>query len=216
MNKKNRLLLIVVVVTLMLGIAVTATAGPDFCDEKSPKYNPNHPTCSDTPDPEPEPPTLAACTTEMTIPGKGDTSFECLWTPVEPGEGESTVAKVTVSGLERGVTGPPVVFVRDDSPGDICLLEQDWVDQTGPVYVASFDLVYGDSLPLGYEAWEGQSYWGFVWQEGMEPGTHWCAPQDFVLDSLRFDTNGTPLHFMVNFNARGGGQLTINLYPGQR
>ena len=214
MNKKNRLLLIVVVVTLMLGIAVTATAGPNC---RNPKFadDPLCPTTTTTTTTT-QSPQLEACKTQMTIPGKGDTSFECLWTPVEPGEGESTVAKVTVSGLERGVTGPPVVFVRDDSPGDICLLEQDWVDQTGPVYVASFDLVYGDSLPLGYEAWEGQSYWGFVWQEGMEPGTHWCAPQDFVLDSLRFDTNGTPLHFMVNFNARGGGQLTINLYPGQR
>ncbi len=217
MNKKSKLLLILVVATLTLGIAVTATAGPNCRNPKfadDPLCSP--PTTTTTPT---QPPQLEACTTEMTITGKGYTSFECLRTPVEPREGESTVAKVTVSGLEGGVKGPPVVFVRDDAPGDICLLEQGWDEQTGPEFEASFDLFY-DEVPVGYEAWLGRSYWDFVYENEDVPtvpivGAYWCAPQDPAPDSLHLDTNGTPLHLAVNFNARGGGQLTINLYPGQ-
>lgn len=152
----------------------------------------------------------------MTITGKGNTSFECLWTPVNDG---SPVATVTVSGMQGGVTGPPLVFVRDDSPGDICLLETEWANQTGPVYEAEFDLFY-DTVPPGYEAWLGHSYWDLMYESEYVPGppvvgAYWCSPQDPVLESIRFDTNGTPLHFQVSFNARGGGQLDITLSPGQ-
>lgn len=132
------------------------------------------------------------------------------------------MATVTVSDIEGGIKKAPVVFVLDDFPGDICVLEQSWVAKPGQDYEVSFDLVYGDvPVPtpgdrdvLDYSAWLGNSYWDFVWQEGMEPGTHWCAPQDSVLDSLRLDTNGTSLHFRVVFEAGKGGQLDITLSPG--
>ena len=153
----------------------------------------------------------------MTVTGKGNSGFECLWTPSNDG---STTATVTISGLEGGVVGPPMVFVRDDSPGDICLLVQDWGDQTGPVYVAEFYLQYDeeDEVPEGYEEWLGHSYWDFLYDDNdpqTDPivGAHWCAAQDPIQDSIRLDTNGTPLHFMVGFNARGGGQLNITLSP---
>ena len=125
-----------------------------------------------------------------------------------------------ISDLRDGVKGPPTVFVRDDAPGDICVLEQDWVGATGPTYVATFDLVYGaaDTLPEGYDAWADSNYWDFIYEDAPEDpveGAHWCAPQDPILDSLRYDTNGTPLHFQVGFNARGGGSFIVTLSTGQ-
>jgi hypothetical protein len=105
----------------------------------------------------------------------------------------------------------------------LTLNKTDWdKPRTGPDYVASFDLVYGDvPVPtpgdrdvLDYSAWLGNSYWDFVWQEGMEPGTHWCAPQDFVLSTIREDNNGGALLLTVSFNAKKGGSLDITLSPG--
>jgi hypothetical protein len=160
---------------------------------------------------------------ELTIPGSGQASFECLWTPNEAAE--TTTATVTVTEIGGAVKGLPTVFVRDDSPGDICLLtgtaEQPWAMQhgvDGPEYVASFDLAYGTDLPDGYDAWKGTTYWDLVYDQENLPtdpvvGAYWCAPQDPILDSLRADTNGTPLHFMASFNARSGGHIIVELTP---
>jgi len=216
MRRLPLLLTLGFVFALFVVAAATAAPPTDFCGEGG--TNLDHPSCSDTPEPEPEPPTLEACTTEMTVIGKGNTSFECLWTPVKVGDG-AKFATVTISGLEGGVEGPPVVLVRDDSPGDICLLVQDWGVQTGPVYVESFDLYY-DRVPDGYEAWLGHSYWDLEYDSEYIPtepvvGAYWCSPQDEILETIRIDTNGTPLHFQVNFSARGGGQFEITLSPGQ-
>jgi hypothetical protein len=113
------------------------------------------------------------------------------------------------------------LFVRDDTPGDICIFEYQWENQNGPEYVESFDLFYATVPPpppddpelWDYSPWLGQSYWNFERQEGMEPGTHWCAPQDPVLWSIREDNNGGVLHFMVSFNAKKGGSMDITLFP---
>jgi len=181
--------------------------------------NPGKPTTTTT---VPQSPLLVACEDtdnatlvtdgliELTIPGAGQASFECLWTPDE--SVGTTTATVTITEVGGAVKGLPTVFVRDDSPGDICLLESEWGGAEEVPYSASFDLAYGNDLPEGYEAWAGTTYWDFTY--GDDPtGTHWCAPQDPVLDSLRVDSNGTPLHFMANFNARGGGYIVVELTP---
>ena len=101
------------------------------------------------------------------------------------------------------------------------MLEQEWETQNGPEYVASFDLYYGDiPLPspgepdvLDYNGWLGHSYWDFVREAGMEPGTHWCAPQDPVLWNIREDNNGGALIVTVSFDAKRGGSLDITLFP---
>jgi len=219
-----RRLSIVLLIAMVFALAVVAAAiaaAPDFCDEGSPKYNPDHPSCATTTTvtTTTQPSQLEACTTKMIISGKGSTSFECLWTPVKVGDGAKE-AWVTVSGIEGGVKGPPGVFVRDDSPGDICLLETEWADRTGPVYTSEkFDLFY-DSVPAGYDAWLGHSYWDLMYESEYVPGppvvgAYWYGPQDPVLESIRFDNNRTPLHVQVSFNARGWGQVEIELFPGQ-
>lgn len=203
-----------VVFTVLLLASVAGAVPPDFCDDR-----PDHQQCTTTTTAAPTPttaPQLAACTTDMTVTGEGSTSFDCLWTPVNDG---STVATVTVSNIEGGIKKAPVVFVLDDFPGDICVLEQSWVGKPGQDYEVSFDLFY-DAVPEGYETWLGHSYWDFVYDDEAIPtdpivGAYWCAPQDSVLDSLRLDTNGTPLHLRVVFNAGKAGQLDITLSPGQ-
>ncbi len=206
-----------VVFTILLVASVAGAVPPDFCDDR-----PDHPQCTTTTTAEPTTtttaaPQLAACTTDMTVTGEGSTSFECLWTPEF--DASATVATVTVSNIVGGIKKAPVVFVLDDFPGDICVLEQSWVGKPGQDYEVSFDLVY-DEVPDGYEAWLGHSYWDFVYDDEAIPtdpivGAYWCAPQDFVLDSLRLDTNGTPLHLRVVFDAGKGGQLDITLSPEQ-
>jgi hypothetical protein len=218
--RRLSILFSIALVFALIVVAAATAAAPDFCDEGSPKYNPDHPNCSTTTTvtTTTEPSQLEACTTGMTITGNGQTSFQCLWTPDKVGDGDK-VATVTVFNIEGGIKNPPVVFVRDDAPGDICLLEQEWENQDGPVYVAEFDLFY-ETVPPGYEAWDGHSYWDLKYASEYVPappivGAYWCGPQDPVLETIRFDTNGTPLHFQVNFNARGGGQFEITLSPGQ-
>ena len=224
----RRFLLLSFIIFVLAALAVPALAGKPTCED-----DPTRPWCDDPPTTTTTttlPDQVEACSDIMaptdegmstTITGKGNASFECLWTP-ERGESVDppSVATVTISDLDGGVKGPPYVFVRDDSPGDICLLEQEWAGQTGPTYVGTFDLVYGsvESLPDGYEAWANSSYWDFVYEDSPAApvvGAHWCAPQDPVLDSLRYDTNGTPLHLQIGFNARGGGSLTVTLSTGQ-
>ena len=227
-NDMRRLVFGLVVAIAVLALtSVAAALPPDFCDR-----NPDHDKCPDTPTTTtttvPQSPLIDACEDsanatvvgdgliELTIAGSAQTSFECLWTP-DQAVG-TTTATVTVTEIGGAVKGVPTVFVRDDSPGDICLLESDWGGMHEPPYAASFDLAYGTDLPDGYEAWEGTTYWDLVYdQQGLPTvpvvGAYWCAPQDPVLDSLRVDTNGTPLHFMVTFNARSGGSVTVELTP---
>jgi len=149
---------------------------------------------------------------ELTVEGSGQVTFECLWTPENLGVDHATVTVTDVSGAVKGL---PTAFVRDDSPGDICLLESEWLDENGQTptslpYSATFDLAYGTGLPPGYELWENTTYWTFTYPD--EPvGTHWCAPQDPILDSLRYDYNGGALHFQVNFSARSGGTVVVEL-----
>ena len=216
-----------IVVMVLLFASVAGAVPPNFCDDGR-----VHPACPD-PDPsttttttEPgtttttttttEAPTgLAACPDTKTIDGSGQMRFECLWQPIDDG---SATATVTISEITGAVKDPPFLFVRDDSPGDICVLRQsdDWDPPTENGYEASFDLFYA-TVPTGeavdYSPWLGHSYWDFKRQAEMEPGTHWCAPQDPVLWSIREDNNGGALHFQINFNARGGGSVTFTLTP---
>ena len=199
------------VAVMVLLVASVAGAAPPSCSD-----NPDHPQCITT---TPEP-TLQACPTgTWTVNGIRRTTFECLWKPAF--EEGAEVATVTISNIDGGVRRPPILFVRDDAPGDLCVLEQAWETQNGPEYVASFDLFY-DEVPvptpqdpdvLDYRAWSGWSYWDFVWQEGMEPGTHWCPPQDPVLWNIREDNNGGALTLTVMFDAKRGGSLDIALFP---
>jgi hypothetical protein len=207
---------------VLLFASVAGAVPSDVCDK-----NPDHPQCATTTTTEPTTtttePALPACPTgTWTISGKAQTGFECLWIPTNDG---SSIARVAITNIQGAIPGPPTVFVRDDSPGDICLLTQnktDWDEpNNGPDYVASFDLFYdevpvpspGDPDVLDYSDWLVQSYWDFVWQEGMEVGTHWCAPQDPVLWSIREDNNGGALIVTVSFNAKKGGSLDITLFP---
>lgn len=200
-----------VVVMMLLLASVAGAVPPGFCDGHQ-----DHPYCTTTEPPlTTAPPQPEACPTETwTIEGNALTSWECLWRPINDG---SEIATVTISDITGAIKTPPVVFVRDDSPGDICLLVQgdEWDPPTEDGhYTASFDLFY-DEVPEGYEAWLGHSYWDFVYDPeaipSMETGTHWCAPQDPVLDSLRYDTNGGALHVVVSFNAKKGGSLKVTL-----
>lgn len=204
-DNRNRFWIMLLIMAVTIGMAIPAAAKPPLCSE-----NPGHPACIPD-DPTDPPPGLEQCETPTILAGNGNVRFECLWTPFNDG---STVATVTVEVLDEGIVGPPLVIARDDSPGDICVIEQDWEGQTGPDYVASFDLYY-DTVPEGYEAWAGHSYWDFRYDEVPDPvvGAYWCAPQDPVLDTVRLDTNGTPLHLIVGFRARGYGQLSITLSP---
>lgn len=226
-NIMKRLAFAAFVVFAVLALASVAVAvPPDFCDR-----NPEHDKCQGTTTTTttvPPSTTLVACEEtanatlvadgliELTIQDSGQASFECLWTPKEAAG--TTTATVTITEIGGAVKGAPTVFVRDDSPGDICLLESDWGGARDLPYSASFELIYGNDLPDGYQAWEGTTYWDLIYdQEGLPTvpvvGAYWCAPQDPVLDSLRVDTNGTPLHFMTSFNARGGGHIVVQLTP---
>ncbi len=200
------------VLALLLMITAIATAAPpDFCDPESETYKPDHPSCSDTPTPTTEPPTLEPCPTDFVIEvlKAGRVGYECLWTPEKPVQIPAVAVEgiVTVTPTE-GVSSL-VVFVRDDAPGDICLLAQGAEDQTDTdgSFVGSFDLSYYDTVPDEYEAWQGATYWDLMYESVYVPGppivgAYWCSPQDPVLETIRFDTNGTPLHLSVGFKAK--------------
>ena len=210
-----------VFVLVLLFASVAGAVPPGFCDDPD---HQEHPQCTTTTEP---PSTTTTTTTEQppdpcptgtfTIEGIRRTTFECLWRPANNG---ADIGTVTIyNPPEGGIPRPPTLFVRDDAPGDICLYEYQWANQSGPEYVESFDLYYSEvpetDLPdvLDYSAWLGHSYWDFVRQNGMEPGTHWCAPQDYVLDGIRDDNNGGALVLTVMFDAKRGGSLDITLFP---
>jgi hypothetical protein len=209
--------ILIAFLAVVLALVFAAPAGADKPDCTDPDST--HPTCQD--DGDDEEPTLEACPTgTFTVPGIRQTDFECLWKPAFVAGQE--VATVTINNPpEGGIPRPPTLFVRDDGPGDICIFEYQWENQDGPEYVESFDLVYNevpvptpdDPDVLDYSAWLGQSYWDFIKQEGMEPGTHWCAPQDPILWNIREDNNGGALLLTVTFDAKRGGSLDITLFP---
>jgi hypothetical protein len=201
MRRLSILFSIGLVFALVVVAAAIATAGPDC---KNPKFA-DRPSCSK------ETPQLEACETYMTLDEGG---LDCLWTPVNDG---SPTGKVLFSNMEGIRSG--VVWVLDDFPGDICVIEQGWGSRDGSTFEAEFDLVYGPTL-LGYEAWEGQDYWDFTYEPddlSTDPivGSYWCAPQDQASDSYREDTNGTPLHLRVLLNTTKRGHLDITLSPEQ-
>ena len=213
-----------VVVLVLLFASVASAVPPGFCDgdRVHPACPPPDPSSTTTTEPTTTTtaPPLPACPTgTFTIEGIRRTTFECLWSPVNNG---SEVGTVTIyNPPEGGIPRPPTLFVRDDGPGDICIFEYQWETQNGPEYVESFNLFY-DEVPeptpsdpdvLDYSPWLGNSYWDFIRQDGMEPGTHWCAPQDFVLDGIREDNNGGALTLTVMFDAKRGGSLDITLFP---
>ena len=210
----KRIWIVLLVLATAIAVGLPAAATPPKCDEPGGE---NLPGCGgdDEPTTTTTAPGLQACPTgKWTISGNGQTTRECLWKPINNG---SPVATVSVANITGALSGPPLLLIRDDSPGDICVLNQDEADwgepHTGPDYVTSFDLHY-DTVPgPDYGAWLGQSYWGFVWQEGMEAGTHWCAPQDPIGSTIREDNNGGALHLRIGFKAKGAGSLDITLFP---
>lgn len=198
---------LVVAIVLMLGAVAAATP---------PECRPKDPACSGTTTTAPaEPASVPTCTTSEDgllldedgsayLPRSGLNRLECLWTPEEKDTESGTVTVRPTSGAISGV----VVFVRDASPGDICVLEQDWDAQTGPPYTASFALVYGDlpdDVNPDFGPFENQTYW--KWDAG-----HWCYPQD---GAMRDDPNGKPLHLKLSFRATKGTEVEIVLSPAQ-
>jgi hypothetical protein len=191
MNKKIRSLLIAAALTLPLLVTTTATAGPDCAN---PKFA-DHWSCSTTP---PDtttttvPDAVQPCDTVTTLSGSGHLGLECDWTLAQS---IATTGTVTVTVIE-GEIFRVVAWVRDSSPGDICVLEQ-WDREAGTVFTASFPLIYGDGTTF--------------WEHG---GTHWCEPFDPVAGQ-RTDLNGEPLHVSVGFRASRDTVVEVSLSPGQ-
>ncbi len=220
---------------LLLMLTAIATAAPPNCEElpfEHPHYcglpcdelDPSDPNWCETPPTTTttttEPSTLDACPTgtfPIEVPRPGPVNYECLWTPedpmAEPGVGVEGIVKVaSLDGISS-----LVVFVRDDSPGDICLLTQGAEGQLEPdgSFVGSFDLAYGsmeeivagagwdpedypedypeDERPPSFDPYVSQTYWTFH-------GAHWCYPQDGVA-GMREDLNGPALHLWIRFRA---------------
>lgn len=196
------------VLVLVLALAAAAAAAPPICKPKDPGCSGT--TTTTTPSAGPE-----ACSPDesgvITIPGANRTMFECLWTPEVA---DTAFGMVTVDPVE-GAIRYLAVTVRDDSPGDICLLQNEW-DGSAP-FVASFDLAYSDlpddevwdpnDLYPDFAVYENQTYWSFG-------GTHWCYPTDGV-DGMREDTNGKPLHLYVALRAERDTTVQIALFPNQ-
>ena len=193
---------------VVLTLAAAAAAALRNC-------KPKDPDCSATTTTTMQQTGLEACNPDeggiITIPGSNRTVFECLWTPEAA---ETTVGSVSVNPFE-GTIRYLAVFVRDDSPGDICLLRNECDGQ--PPFVASFDLAYGnlpddetwdpDDLYPDFAPYENQTYWSFG-------GIHWCYPMDGV-DGMREDTNGAPLHLYVALRAEKDTTVQIALFPNQ-
>jgi hypothetical protein len=188
----KRVAIFVAVVTAeLLMLTAIASAAPPDCDER-----PDHPRCSTTTTTTTEPPIAQPCetVTSLTVTN-GQHGFECEWTPEFSSNETGTVTVETVSGEITRL----VIFVRDSSPGDICVLNQ--LDKPiASVVEATFPLVDD----------EGVSYW--------DSPTHWCERFDPVAGQ-RTDLNGDPLHLRINFRAKRGTdastEVLISLSPGQ-
>ena len=187
-------LAIVFALSLLLA-AVAIAAPPDFCYEKSPKYNPDHPSCSDTTTTT-VPSAVPLCDDIPLLGGPGRTSFQCVWTPERPDVVPEVLEGTVTVDVVGGEASQLVVFVRDSAPGDICVLMQEWPDQPGPVFTATFPLADVD---------RSSNYWDFG-------GTSWCEPYDPVAGQ-REDLNGKPLHVNVGFVGKKNTVVEVTLFP---
>jgi hypothetical protein len=183
-----------VVFTLLLVASVASAVPPGFCDDK-----PDHHQCTTTTTTEPpvtttETPGIPPCATVTNLQGAG-AGMTCLWTP-DRGLGEIPSTGLVTVETTSGELSSLVIWVRDDEPGDICVLEQLRKPGTG-TFVASFPLATGS-----------ESYWG-------EP-THWCSRFD-PAPGIRDDLNGEPLHVEVSFDTRANrvASVVVTLEPGQ-
>jgi hypothetical protein len=189
--RRLSILFSIVLVFAFVVVAAATAAAPDFCDEESPKYDPNHPSCDTTTPPTPEPP-LQSCENLLPLSGHGYTELECAWTPENDGSPSSGVVTLTVAGDEAVYLA---VFVRDSSPGNICALEI-WNKPTGTVFTATFPLadIRG-------------TYWG-------TGGEDWCAPYDEF--GPKEDLNGEPLNLRVILRGKKTTTVEIALDPVQK
>ena len=205
----RRLPILLVFALMFVLLALSpASAGKPNCDDPE-----SHPSCKAD---DPPPATTPPCTDEILtgITGNGRVGVECLWTPAADVSVEGTVT-VTPN---RAISSL-VVFVRDSSPGDICMLEQP--GKADAPFVASFDLAYGElAEPDGWDPyniypnfsdWTGQNYWDFSYEGD---GAHWCYPQDGV-QGMREDLNGKPLHVNVGWIAKKNTTVDVALFPAQ-
>jgi len=236
------------VLALLLMLTAIATAAPRDCADlpfEHPRYcglpcwelDPGDPDYCESPPPTTttttttEPSTLEPCPTDFAIevPKPGRVGYQCLWTPDEPlsipPDGVEGIVKVaSLDGVSQ-----LRVYVRDASPGDICLTAHGMDDQIAAAgfFVGSFDLSYGDlpddmtwdptDLYPDFGPYEYQTYWSFnEYDEAGEAGTHWCYPQDDAVYEMRQDLNGPPLHLWVGFKAKqdaGPVAVTLRVEP---
>ena len=183
-----------VVFTLLLVASVASAVPPGFCDDK-----PDHQQCTTTTTTEPpvtttETPGIPPCATVTNLEGAG-AGMTCLWTP-DPGSGEAPSTGLVTVETTSGELSNLVIWVRDDEPGDICVLDQLRKPGTG-TFVASFPLMTAS-----------ESYWD-------EP-VHWCSRFD-PSPGTRDDLNGEPLHVEVSFDTRANrvASVVVTLEPGQ-
>ena len=178
-------------------LASAAAAAPESCNPNSPKCPPTTTTTSEPPvttTTTSEPPGIPSCAAVTNLEGTG-ASMTCLWTP-DPGSGEIPSTGLVTVETTSGELSNLVIWVRDDEPGDICVLDQLHKPGTG-TFVASFPL-----------ATASESYWD-------EP-VHWCSRFD-PSPGTRDDPNGEPLHLEVSFDTRANrvASVIVTLEPGQ-
>ena len=188
-----------IVLALLLMLAAVAVAAPSFCDPDSPRFDPDNKLCATTTTSDttstttttvPEPP-LQSCEKLPTLSGPGYVDFGCDWTPTDREVSEGVVA-LTVTGGEASYLA---VFVRDSSPGNICVWKK-WDKATGHDFTVTFPLVRGDDT---------------YWNTG---GEEWCAPYDEF--GPKEDLNGEPLTLRVVVRAKRTTTVQIVLDPVQK
>lgn len=137
-----------------------------------------------------EPTVIPWCDSVMTDTYRGQTTIECLWIPTG-----STVATVEVT------TSTPIssltIFVRDSSPGDICVLDE-WGKSGDTTFVSSFPLAW-------YNPDTGLT------EHYVDYSEHWCGRFDPIAGQ-RADLNGDALHVQVSFAAKRGTTVSLELF----
>lgn len=177
MSSRNRLIVLVTTFFLVIASVSPAAAKKD--------HNPGE---------GPPPNVPVACDQAITLAGGGTVEFECLWSPADPGSDGNWAGRVGITARDQLGSlvelGSLVVFVRDSSPGDVCLLEQ-LSQPAGSLFEFDVPLVYGTD-----EYWAGN-------QES------WCGRFDD--GGGRDDLNGEPLHLSVNFRSKRNTSVDISL-----
>ncbi len=184
----------------LLVVAAPTAASQNFCDVD--KFGLNHPNCEEPPTT--EPPTIDPCKTTTRL--EGSVRFDCEWTPKDTG----TDGTVTVEVI-RGEISKVAVWVLDDFPGDICVLNQ-WNN------AKTKDNVFKVDVPLVNA--EIETYWENTrdLHHGVfhaENGAHWCAQFDDNRVEPLADLNGNPLHVAMNLRVRKGTVVEVTLTPAQ-